>query len=202
MTPFPGQVAPSWGGPDSDEDVDATASSPAAHDTQDESSPQARLQALGPPGHTPFPYLSVTSPSSSAEDQDEGESGAESPPQPAVNSPDTNPLNGEAGVIKQNQVDAGKGPTVPLRMLMQHLQGGSYDSPAANRPLKFAADSPPDSSPTTPPAQVTSTWSSAQLRAIAKESLMKCMSIVAHMRLIHPMENALRVVVLQRLIRP
>ena len=162
MTPFPGQVAPSWGGPDSDEDADATASIPsAADDTQDESSCQAKVPALGPPGQTPFPHLAATTPSTSAEEQDEENGSADSPPaQAAVSLPDANVLRGEAGVIKQKQVDAGKGTSVPLRMLMQHLQGGSYDSPAANRPLKFAADSPPGSSPTTPPAQVTSAWSS------------------------------------------
>lgn len=156
MTPFPGQAVPSWGGGDSDGDEAVKEDSPAASARRDESSPQTELPAPGPAGHTPFPHLAAASPSSSANiHPDEIKLQADSPQLQAASAGlNEGGLDKRAGAEKQAHAAIQTGNPVPLRMLMQHLQAGTYDSPTANRPLKFAADSPPDSSPATPPAQV------------------------------------------------
>ena len=153
MTPFPGQAVHSPVSPKLDVGTSLVEGSSYTRDRQPESSPQTKLPPPGPPGHTPFPHLPAASSSKSADHESDGdEAQAESPSSHrAEGSPARSSLPEEqAGA----QGGVGKSSALPLHMLMQHLQGGSYDSPAANRALKFAADSPPDSSPTTPPAQV------------------------------------------------
>ena len=160
MTPFPGQAGPSWEGTDSDDEPVKEASPSEAH-AQEPSLPHAKQPALGPPGHTPFPHLPAESPASSAEDDtdvviDDDEMQAHSiRPQGAPPGQIQAVEDKQAHSEKQAHAAVENSNPLPLHMLMQHLQGGSYDSPTANRPLKFAADSPPDSSPATPPAQVT-----------------------------------------------
>ncbi len=157
MTPFPGQGVHSLASPSDNVDAPVAKGALYNRDRQPESSPQTNLPPTGPPGHTPFPHLPAESFSKSADHESDGdEAQAESPPSRGMeDGPAQSSLPQEqAGGREQQQGGAGTSSALPLHMLMQHLQGGSYDSPAANRALKFAADSPPDSSPTTPPAQV------------------------------------------------
>ncbi|KAK9833096.1 hypothetical protein WJX74_007069 [Apatococcus lobatus] len=154
MTPFPGPGtirAQGAAAINDGSDVNSVADEGA-----DEPLPEPQLPSLGPPGHTPFPRkmdASTTSPDSLSS----------SAPQQQIANPATGIVTSgleqlmpaqQSGAAAHAEEGKGAVAAVPLHMLMQHLQGGLYDSPTANRPLKFVADSPPDSSPTTPPAQV------------------------------------------------
>ena len=119
----------------------------------------AVFPALGPPGHTPFPHRATESSSGSVDHQETtalevSSSAAKGTSSDVSQQNPKGSLAAVSAVLEEAEGSASMANAVPLRMLMQHLQGGAYDSPAANKPLKFVADSSPDSSPATPPAQV------------------------------------------------